>query len=147
MPFFASAGRTSAWALTIAALWSVLLIAVGGFAPLASHSSMGAHADSATGQSVQDAEVTTTSSLVTDNGIWVLAVLAIPLVVTLLVGLCLTQGWWWAGWVLSGLFVAFTFLAMLSIGVFLLPVTIGLVVASTASRRQPERSWTESVAG
>jgi hypothetical protein len=135
MPFFASVGRTSAWALTIATLWSLLLIAVGGFAPLASHSSMGAHADSVTGQVVQDAEVTTTSSLVTDNGMSVLAVLAIPLVVTLLVALFLTQGWSWAGWALAGLFVAFTFLAMLSIGVFLLPVTIALVVASAAVRR------------
>ena len=135
MPFFASAGRTSAWALTVATLWSVLLVAVGGFAPLTSQSSMGGHTDPATGQMVQDPEVTSSSSLVSDNGIWVLAVLAIPLVVTLLVALCLTHGWFWAGWALSGLFVAFSFLAMLSIGVYLLPVTIGLVVASAAARR------------
>jgi len=138
MPFFASAGRTAAWALTVATLWSVLLVALGGFAPFSSHSSAGAHTDTATGQLVQDPEVVSTTSLVTDNGVWVLAVLAIPLVVSLLVGLAVTRGWWWAGWGLTGLFVAFTFLGMLTIGVFLLPVTIGLVVACASVPRRAD---------
>jgi len=138
MPFFSSAGRLPAWALTLATLWSLLIVGVGGFAPLSTHSSMGGHADSVTGQLVQDPEVTTTSSLVGDNGFWVLAVLAIPLAVTLLVGLALTRGWWWAGWGITGLFVAFTLLGMLSIGVFLLPVTIALVVACTSVPRSAE---------
>jgi hypothetical protein len=139
VPLFKAAGRVSAWALAIATALAVGLMLVVGFAPLASHSSVGATADSATGQVVQQPEVTTTSSLVADDGVWVLIPLAIPLVITLLVGVSLAYGWRLAGWALTLLLAAFTALAVLSIGNFVLPITLTLILACATARGRSSR--------
>jgi hypothetical protein len=118
-----------------------------GFAPLSSHSMVGATSDSATGQLVQQPEVTWTSSLVSDNGVWVLLPLSIPLVVVLLVGVSLTLGWRAAAWVLTLLLAVFTLLAMLSIGIFILPVTLTLIVACAAYRRATPQLTAEVAPG
>lgn len=79
-------------------------------------------------------------TLVGVNGTWVAGLVAIPLVVTLLV----TSALWRRGaaqtagptaWTITGLLIAFNLLAMLSIGIFVLPVTICLVVACAQQRR------------
>jgi hypothetical protein len=79
-------------------------------------------------------------TLVGVNGAWVAGLVAIPLVITLFV----TSALWrrraaqTAGptaWTVTGLLIAFNLLAMLSIGIFVLPVTICLVVACAQSRR------------
>ena len=70
--------------------------------------------------------------------------LAIPLLVTLAVACGLWQGSRRAAlpiaWTLTGLLAAANLLAMLSVGVFVLPVTAALVVACAKSSRPPARS-------
>jgi hypothetical protein len=64
-------------------------------------------------------------------------VLAVPLLVTLAVGFALWQGSRRAlpiAWTLTGLLAAGNLVAMLSVGVFVLPVTAALVIACARSR-------------
>jgi hypothetical protein len=80
-------------------------------------------------------------TLVGANGLGVVVVLAVPLMVTVLVGCALRLRAHRAGlpvaWTLTGLLAVFTLLAMMSIGVFMIPVTAGLVVACATARPQP----------
>jgi len=106
-------------ALAGAALWSVGLI-VAGFTVSVYEGTV-----SPSGES-------TSATLVEENGSGVLVVLAVPLVITLLVGfavLVLRRSW--ASWValgLTGLLAMLNLLALLTIGIFILPVTATLVV-------------------
>lgn len=82
----------------------------------------------------------TTSTLVGENGAGVLLVVAIPLAAVLVVS---TLQWWrrhrgrpGAGplaWTVVGVLGAFTFLAMMTIGIFIVPVVVLLVVACAAA--------------
>ncbi len=84
-----------------------------------------------------------TDTLVGVNGTGVLVVLAVPLLVTALVGLALWQRSRRlalpVAWTLTGLMALLNLLAMLTIGVFFLPITIALIVACSTShaRSQP----------
>jgi hypothetical protein len=85
-------------------------------------------------------------TLVGVNGLGVVVVLGVTLLVTLAVGCALWQRSRRRGvafaWALTGLLAVFNLLAMLSIGVFVLPVTAALILACAASRPQSKRSGT-----
>ncbi len=72
-------------------------------------------------------------SLVSEQGSGVIAVLAIPLLITVIVGVALwfrsRSGVLIVAWTFTGLLALFNLLAMLTIGVFVLPVTAALIVA------------------
>jgi hypothetical protein len=80
--------------------------------------------------------VTTASSatLVQMNGLWSLAMIAVPFVVAIVVALVLwlrrpPAGPGAIAWILVGLLGAANVLALLSVGIFVLPVTVCLVAA------------------
>jgi hypothetical protein len=84
----------------------------------------------------------TSSTLVAENGSWVVALLVLPLVATVVVALALLVGGRPNGlviaWSATAAVALFTVLAMLTIGIFALPGTIALVVAcadATATHR------------
>jgi hypothetical protein len=80
------------------------------------------------------------ATLVGVNGWGALLVAGAPLVAAVVAGCAL---WWRAGrasagvlaWAVTGLLACFSFLAILSIGVFVLPVTLALVIACGAHGR------------
>jgi hypothetical protein len=128
--------RTSATALSFAVVWSALLVVGALVLPAYGTASQSATVDSGTG-SASTAPVTTgTETLVGVNGHGVLIVVGIPLVVTLLVGAALAFRRRRIGWVLTSILGLFTLLAMLSIGIFILPTTLALVVACAATERR-----------
>jgi hypothetical protein len=112
-------GRTRSIAISVALAWSAALI-IGAFViPVYS-------TDGSAG--------TGSATLAGENGAWVGGLLAIPLAVTLLVAAALwkrreAQTAGPTAWTITGLLSAFNLIAMLSIGIFVLPVTICLVVA------------------
>ena len=83
--------------------------------------------------------VTGSATLVQVNGLRVLLVCAVPLVCALVVGVLL---WRRAGkpgagpfaWTVTAVLAGFNLLAMLSIGVFVLPVTAALIIACVSHR-------------
>lgn len=109
--------------LVAAALWSVGLVAAGATVPVYRTASAGS-----------DGSVTSHGeTLIGENGAWVVVVLVVPLIATLLVaGALLTSRDPWALWfasVVTGLLAAVNLPAMLTIGIFVLPVTAALVGA------------------
>ncbi len=132
-------GRTRVWRLrvsetvllAVAAGWSALVLPLGvAFAPTYS----GVSVDSVTG-----VQTSSTATMVEVNGRWVLWYAFAPLVVTAILALLLwTRG---AGrgpgaiaWIVTGLLAAFTMLAMMTIGLFILPVT-GCLIAVCCVRQ------------
>ena len=81
----------------------------------------------------------TSATLVESNGLSVLLVLAIPLLATVAVAVALrwraTTGGLAIAWGVTAMLAVFMLLAMLSIGVFVLPVTAALVAVCTIARR------------
>jgi hypothetical protein len=128
------ATRVSFGALCVAVLWSLVLV-VGAFAvPVYSSESCSATLD---GSGAQAECVSTSSTLVAVNGLAAVVAAGLPLVVTLLAGVGLrsgSRGGRAAAWALVGLLAVFTVLALLSIGILLLPTTMALVVACAAAR-------------
>lgn len=121
-------GRTASLAMLLATSYGAALI-VGGFvAPLYETTSV-----SPSGV-VKDG----TDTLVGVNGLGVVIVLGVPLVMTLAVGWALwhgsRRGAISVAWALTGLLGVLNVAAMLSIGVFVLPVTAALIVACAARR-------------
>jgi len=121
-------GRVPAVALLVAAVWAALLLVAAFRAPVY---------ESASGSS-SGAPTPGTDTLVGVNGLGAAVVVAVPLLVTLAVGLVL-----WLGarrprvpvaWTLTGLLAALTVLALPSVGLFFLPV-VGALVAACATRR------------
>ena len=123
-------GRLASLALLLAALCGAVLF-VGGFLAPVYESASG----SSTGEVSQGA-----GTLVGVNGPGVVIILGLPLLITLAAGCALWQGprrgAMTVAWTLTGLLAALNLLAMLSIGVFVLPVTAALIVAC-AARRPP----------
>jgi hypothetical protein len=81
-------------------------------------------------------------TLVDENGSGILLVIGVPLLVTIIVGIAL----WLRGarhgsgpivWAFFGLLAAFNFLAMLTIGALIIPVTACLAVACTIRQTRP----------
>jgi hypothetical protein len=121
-------GRVPAVALLAASAYGVALVVAAFVAPAYETDS-----SSSSGQTSQGSD-----TLVGVNGLSAAAVLAVPLLVTLAVGCALWLGSHrWAlpvAWTLTGLLAAGNLLAMLSVGVFILPVTTALVLACARSR-------------
>ncbi len=123
-------GWVPAAALGAAACFSAAVIMAGFLAPVYESTVV-----SSSGPATQVSE-----TLVGQNGTGVAVVLVVPLLLTLAVGAAL----WEAdrrpamrlAWTLTGLLAAGNLLAMLSIGVFVLPVTAALVVACAGRDRQ-----------
>ena len=106
-------------ALAIAVTWCIVLVAGAFLVPV--YSSSGSAGDS-------------TNTLVGVNGVGAVGVIVIPLLVTAVVGAILwrrrfASGAGPAAWTVVGLTAAFNLLGMLTIGVFILPVTVSLIVA------------------
>ncbi len=115
-------GGVATAALCLAAVMGIALLVLG-FAPL--YENEGASSSDAQGQS-QD-------SLVAVNGPGVLVVLVVPLLVTAAVSWALWQGARRLAWALIGLLGLGAALALLSIGVLVLPIVTALVVASVSA--------------
>ena len=120
--------------LVLALGYSTALIAAGFLVPM--YSGISSSADGAVEE--------TSETLVGVNGVSVLIVLAIPLLIT--IGVAIAVRWGASArrmglaWTLTGGLAAFTLLAMMSIGVFVLPVTAALVAANLIVQRQGRRS-------
>jgi hypothetical protein len=124
-------GRVQAVALLVAAAYGVALVIAAFTLPVY---------DSASSSS-SDGSRQSSDTLVGVNGPGVALVMAVPLFVTLAVGCALWQRSRWAlpvAWTLTGVLAAANVLAMLSVGVFVLPVTAALVVACARSRPAAE---------
>ena len=125
-------GRTPTIALIVAAIYAFVLIAAGFVVPVYESTSTSS-----------SGEVTnSTDTLVGVNGAGVLIVLTVPLLVTALVTLALWQRSRRlalpVAWTLTGLMAVLNLLAMLTIGVFFLPITIALIVACSTSRARSQ---------
>jgi len=111
-----------AWvAWTVALVWSAGLPAFA-FAPTYTRVRSGPHG------TIRDTE-----SLISENGNSVLVLLAVPLVITLLVGLALLlnrrRGALSAAWSLTVLLAVLNALALLTIGIVVVPATAALITA------------------
>ena len=116
-------GRVSSVALLGAAIWGLGLVVAGFLVPAYQSTEM-----SSSGELTQRTE-----TLVGMNGPGVLVVLAVPFLVTLLVASALLARSRRAAlpfaWALTALLAVFNLVGMLTVGVFVLPVTAALVVA------------------
>lgn len=120
-------GRAPAVALLVAAAYGVALVVAAFTLPVYSSDS-----SSSPGGTSQASD-----TLVGANGMGVALVLAVPLFVTVAVGCALALRSRWSlpiAWTLTGLLAAVNLLAMLSVGIFVLPVTAALVLACARSR-------------
>ena len=123
-------GRLEWVSLAIAAVWGAGLLAAAVLVPVyASVGVSGAGGDSHS-----------SATLVGVNGWRVLLVVGLPLVATAMVGGALwrrgpRQGAGVLAWTIAGLLVVFNVLALASIGLFVIPVTAGLVVACAGHER------------
>jgi hypothetical protein len=122
-------GRVSSAALVGAVVWGVLLVVAGFDVPAYRSTSM-----SSSGELTQSTE-----SLVGMNGPGVVVVLALPLLVTVLVACALLlrvrRAAMPVAWALTALLAVFNMLGMLTIGVFVAPVTVALVVACASGSK------------
>ena len=120
-------GRAASVALLCAAVWALGLLVAGWLVPVYQSTSF-----SSSGEQTRSTE-----TLVGVNGPGVLIVLAIPLLATLLVAGALLvrprRGALPLAWALTALLAGVNLLAMLTIGIFILPVTAALVVACATS--------------
>jgi hypothetical protein len=89
-------------------------------------------------------DATTCSSLIAENGSWVLNLLAVPVILTVLAFLAVVARLRGVTWTLALLFLALCVLAAWSIGVFYVPSAVALLIGATGMRR---RAATESVSG
>jgi hypothetical protein len=127
-------GRPASVALLLAGGWALGLIVAGFVVPMYRTAS-----ESTTGEVTHGSD-----TLVGVNGPGVVVVLAVPFVLTVLVGCALLlrahRGALLAAWTLTVMLAIFTLLAVMSIGFFMVPVTAALIVACVASRPQHPRN-------
>ena len=132
-------GRLEAISLALALVWGVGLVIAAVLVPVyqsASVSSSGTVTDGL-------------ATLVGVNGWGALLVADAPLAAAVVTGCALwrragRQGAGVLAWAVTGLLVCFNVLAMLSIGVFVVPVTAALAVACGTHRRKPRGVVTRS---
>jgi hypothetical protein len=120
-------GRVPAVALLLGAVYGVALVVAAFVLP--AYDSVSSSSSGGTSEA--------SDTLVGVNGVGVALVLAVPLLVTLAVGCALALRSRWSlpiSWTLTGLLAAANLLAMLSVGIFVLPVTAALVLACARSR-------------
>jgi hypothetical protein len=124
-------GRPASVALVIAGVWGLGLVVAGFVVPMYRTIRQSESGEVARGS----------DTLVGANGLGVVVVLAVPFVVTVLVGWALLlrahRGGLPVAWTLTGLVAGLTFLSMPSIGLFIIPITVSLVVACASSHPQP----------
>jgi hypothetical protein len=124
---FTRLGRASSIALLSAVAWGSLLVVAGFLLPVYQSETV-----SSSGELTQS-----TGTLVGVNVPGVVVVLAVPLLVTVLVACALLvrtrRGAFPVAWALTALLGAFNLLGMLTIGVFVVPVTAALVVACASA--------------
>lgn len=124
---FSKLGRASSIALLSAAAWGLALVVAGFLVPVYQSEDM-----SPSGELTQGTE-----TLVGMNGPGVLIALALPLLATVLVAGSLLlrsrRGALPVAWALTALLAVFNLLGMLTIGVFVVPVTAALVVACASA--------------
>lgn len=133
--------RTARVALLVAAVYGAGLLVAGFVVPVYGSESVSVSGTVGPAVTTTSAETVTrhaeSATLVAVNGAWAAVVLAAPLVATLLVAVGLRlrdrRGAMPAAWILTGLLGVLNMLAMLTVGVFLLPVTACLLVACAAS--------------
>jgi hypothetical protein len=126
---FGRLGREEWVALSLALLWSVGLIVSAAVAP----------AYQSTTETSSGAVISETATLLDENGPAILLPVAVPLLVTVIVGYALwrrenRRGAGPIAWTATVLLAGFNVLAMASIGLFMVPVTAVLVVV--CARRQ-----------
>lgn len=127
-------GHVTSVSLSVAWAFGLALV-VGAFVAPVYHSE---------GSSSSGATTHGSATLVGENGVGVGLIAGLPLVVALLVGgaLCVRSAR--AGitmaWAITGVLVVFNVLALLSIGIFVIPVTGALVVACSNYPRPPTRA-------
>jgi hypothetical protein len=117
-------GRVERISLAIALVWGIGLIIAALALP----------AYQSSGASSSGASAVGSATLVAVNGWHALIVAAAPLTAAVLTGSALLrragrEGAGVLAWIVVGLLIGFTVLGMLSVGVFVLPATIALVVA------------------
>ena len=127
-------GRLERVSLVIAAVWGAGLLAAAAVVPV--YSSSGTSSSSSSGTVTHGS-----ATLVGVKGLGVLLVAAVPLVATVVVGGALWRrgsrpGAGVLAWTIAGLLAVFNVLALLSIGVFVIPVTACLFVACAGHGRQ-----------
>lgn len=142
-------------ALVLAAIWSVGLIVAAVVVPVYQSTSVSSSVSSSTtgGTALEhpqlEHQVVTESSatLVQENGLRVLALVGIPLLAVAVVSRSLwrrrvnaRRGAGPVAWTVVGLLGAFTLVSMLSIGIFVLPVTGSLVFACAMASMVPGAS-------
>jgi hypothetical protein len=125
-------GRLQRISLASAVVWGAGLVIAAVFVPAYQSSRV------STSGAVTDASAT----LVGVNGWGALLVAGAPLAAAIVIWYALwrrrgRQGAGVLAWVVTALLACFNLLAMLSIGVFLIPVTLALVVACSTHGRQP----------
>lgn len=123
----------NAWiALGVAVVWGLLLVVAAFVAPVYSTSS-GSAVDGTDGTVATTAEGSAT--LVGVNGYGVLLVISVPLVAALVVAWALARGRRRLGWVVTSVLCVLNVLALLSVGIFFVPVTLALIVACASTPR------------
>src|SRR5262245_39132033 len=135
-------GRLEGISLAIALAWGAGLVVAALLVPAYQSSSVSSSGTVTNGS----------ATLVGVNGWGALLVAGAPLAAAAVTGYALwrragRQGAGVVAWTITGLLVCFNFLAMLSIGVFVLPVTLALVVACGTHGRKPHGVVTRSGAG
>jgi uncharacterized membrane protein YhaH (DUF805 family) len=125
-------------ALTILAVgYGAALIAAAALLPASTGESSSASMSSS-GAQVVTATQSTSSTLLQDNGPWVLLAVGMPLLIAIIVAVALRRRRLHSGrssgylaWSAIGVLAAFCLLALLSIGVFVAPV-VGLLAVATS---------------
>lgn len=137
-------GRAASVALAFAAAYGVSLIAGAFLVPVYQTSGSSQASGSPAAQVAQGS-----ATLVGVNGPRVAFIAAVPLAVTLAVAVALwlnRPGARVLAWALTGLLAVFNLLAMLSIGIFVLPVTVALIVACITGKPRGSRAPTGTAA-
>jgi hypothetical protein len=126
-------GRVTSLALSMAALYGVGLVVAGFVVPVYRSTSA-----SSSGEVTHGSD-----TIVGVNGLGVGFVLGVPLLATAFVACALwlrsRPGAVPFAWTITGVLAAFSLLAMLSIGAFVLPVTVALIVACSTCRPRPKQ--------
>lgn len=128
-------GIVTGGALGLAAVWSVALIVLAFVAPTYGTTTSEATMDGS-------GQITTgTATAVQVNGPYVVMLLLIPLAATGIVAIALRYAWHPDGrliaWMVTILLCAFCVVGAMSIGIFVAPIAIALVVACLGARRGP----------
>jgi len=117
------------WALVIAGLYSLGIIVAGFFVPMYSSLSV-----TSTGKVTHGS-----ATLVAENGLNIVFVLSVPLILTFAIWTALRlhtrRGAMALAWTLAGSLALFNLVAMMTIGLFIVPVTICLLYACSRFSR------------